>query len=73
MERMKKLDSLAQSDKIYRLWEKCYLESAASFAEFADSQPEEVKNLLWTYAEAGRLMQQRKCILACEHMEFAEK
>ena len=73
MENTKKLDEIAQSDEIYLLWERCYQESARAFAEFADSQPEAVKNILWTYAESGRLMYQRKVNLACEHMAFKKR
>lgn len=73
MEHIEKLNKLAQSDETYCLWENCYRESAEAFEKFANAQPEEVKNLLWSYAEAGRLMYQRKVILACEHMEFPKK
>ena len=64
------LEQLAAQDNIYCLWKKSYQESAEAFAEFADRQPEEIRNILWTYAESGRLMQQRKVNLACEYMEF---
>ncbi len=70
MNSLEKLHELARSDEIYRLWEQCYMDSADAFAEFADRQSEDVKNLLWMYAESGRLMYQRKVNLACEHMEF---
>ena len=70
MERLQKLDAIAQTDKIYCLWEKCYQESAAAFAEYANNQPEDIRNMLWTYAESGRLMYQRKAALACTYMEF---
>ena len=40
------------------------------FYGFSNAQPEDVKNFLWGYADAGRMMQQRKVNLACEYMEF---
>lgn len=73
MDQLQKLDAIAKTDKIYCLWEKCYQESADAFAAFADSQPEEIRNILWTYAEAGRLMYQRKAVLACEYIKDNEE
>lgn len=65
-----KLEQLACQDDIYTVWQKSFELYAQSFAEFADRQPEEIRNILWGYAEAGRMMQQRKVNLACAHMEF---
>lgn len=73
LEKYRKLTAIAEADNVYQLWERCYRESVEAFTRYADSQPEEIKNLLWTYAESGRLMQQRKVNLACEHMEFLKK
>lgn len=69
-EKEKKLNALAAEDTAYRLWRMSYEACASRFAAFANDQPEEIRNFLWGYAESGRLMQQRKVNLACEHMEF---
>lgn len=67
------MEFLAQEDKTYILWKKSYESSAEKFEAFANAQPEKISNFLWCYAEAGRLMQQRKVNLACEYMSFMEK
>lgn len=66
----RKLESIASEDTVYSLWRKNYEEYAPQFAAFANAQPEDIRNVLWGYAESGRLMQQRKVNLACEHMDF---
>ena len=66
------LCELAEQDEIYNLWKTCYQDSAEAFALFANSQPDAIKNTLWAYAESGRLMYQRICTLACQHMHFTE-
>ena len=73
LEKERQLEHLAQNDKTYLIWKCCYEEYAAKFEAFAKEQPEEIANVLWGYAESGRLMQQRKVNLACENMEFAKK
>ncbi len=37
---------------------------------FADTQPEEVRSILYGYADCGRMAQQRLVNLACENMIF---
>ena len=68
-----RLEQIAQADDIFRLWSRSQEEYAAAFAAFADGQPDEVQNLLWGYAEAGRLKYQRMVNLACMHMVFPEE
>ena len=64
------LTQLALQDEIYCVWEHSFLDSQEAFAAFAASQPEEVRNMLYAYADGGRMMLQRKLNLACEHMVF---
>ena len=71
-EKERKLEGLAQKDKIYLMWKNCYEESAEKFHAFANGQPEDIRNFLYEFAESGRLMQQRKVNLACEHMVFID-
>ena len=72
-ERQKKLDQLAQKDESFCLWKKCYLQCAKEFETFANSQPEYIRNILWGYAESGRIMYQRMVNLACEKMVFPDE
>ena len=68
-----RLEEIAEADDVYLLWRRGYLKSAEGFAAFADSQPDEIRDLLWAYAESGRLMWQRMVNLACLHMRFPEE
>lgn len=70
--RLRRLRELAEQDEIYQIWKHGYDDCAKAFREFADSQPEEISNFLWGYAECGRIMQQRIVNLACDHMVFPE-
>ena len=72
-ERQKKLDQLAQKDESFCLWKKCYLQCEKEFEIFANSQPEYIRNILWGYAESGRIMNQRMVNLACEKMIFPDE
>lgn len=68
----KKLKMIAQEDPIFLLWENAWTACSQAFADFANAQPDEIKNVLWGYADAGRMMQQRKVNLACTYMRFTE-
>lgn len=70
MEKERQLEALAQQDEIYNLWKEAWEFCGPAFMAFANAQPEDVKNFLWGYADAGPMMQQRKVNLACEYMEF---
>ena len=72
-ERQKKLEQLAQADVSFCLWKNSYLQYAKEFEIFANSQPEYIRNILWGYAERGRIMYQRMVNLACEKMIFPEE
>ena len=65
-----KLDALAKQDEIYLMWKHSFADCADAFREYADTQPEDIRNMLWGYAECGRLMQQRLVNLACKYMDF---
>lgn len=67
------LNTIAGRDSIYLVWKEAYEASAAEFEAYATQQPDDVRQLLWAYAESGRLMNQRLVNLACEHMRFPQK
>ena len=71
-EKEEKLERLALEDEIYRVWRRSFEDCIRPFTEYANSQPQEIQNILWGYAEAGRMMLQRKVNLACAYMEFQE-
>jgi len=71
--RLCKLEYLAENDSIYQVWYRSYLDSKDSFSAFANSQPDEIRNMLYAYAEGGRMAMQRKVNLACLHMQFPEE
>lgn len=73
LQRHARLNGLAAEDEAYRYWKRCYEEAAVSFEAYAAAQPETIRRLLWTYADAGRLMMQQKVNIACEHMQFPEE
>lgn len=72
-EKQLRLQKKARQDGIYRLWQDVFLSSQEDFREIADHQPDEVRKILWQYAESGRLMQQRLVNLACMYMDFSEE
>ena len=65
------LEKLAEEDSIYQTWHHAYLDAKRAFTVFANSQPEEVRSIL--YADCGRMALQRKLNLACQHMRFPEE
>ena len=72
-QRQSELLEIAQEDLIYQTWQKSYEDCRESFANFADTQPEEIRNMLYGYADCGRMAQQRLVNLACEHMVFPKE
>ena len=52
--RLCKLEYLAENDSIYQVWYRSYLDSRDSFSAFANSQPDEIRNMLYAYAEGGQ-------------------
>lgn len=72
-ERQARLSDLARRDEAYALWAKCYQNCSPQFEAYANAQPEDVRNILWGYAESGRLMNQRIVNLACEYLVFPDE
>ena len=71
-EKQEKLYKMAEQDSIYQVWKNGYESNIALFKQFADTQPEEVQNVLFGYADGGRIMMQRMINIACDEMEFVE-
>ena len=72
-ERQKKLYKLAEEDKIYMVWKNSFELFYADFQTYAKSQPDEIRNVLFGYADVGRMMMQKMVNIACEKMEFIDK
>lgn len=68
-----RLQALAETDAIYHGWAKSYEDCRDAFAQIAASHPEEIRNMLYGYADCGRLAQQRLVNLACGHMVFPDR
>ena len=73
IQRQNKLLELAQQDEIYLTWEKSFENCREAFIQFAANQPEEIRNMLFGYADCGRMSQQRLVNLACEYMIFPDE
>ena len=71
-ERFEILQQIAKQDDIVILRQKTRETLAPQFEAFANTQPQEIRNILWGYAESGRLVYQRMVNLACLHMDFAK-
>lgn len=72
-ERQNRILEIAETDMIYQVWARSYADNREAFAQFAAQQPEDIRNMLYGYADCGRMMQQRLVNLACEHMRFPEE
>ena len=64
---------IAQKDVIYLTWEKSFEDCREAFEKFAADQPADIRNMLYGYADCGRMAQQRLVNLACEYMTFHDK
>lgn len=73
LQRLETLDRLAEADEIFQVWKKSRDSFADDSRAYADSQPMEIRNMLWGYEAAGEMMLQRKLLLACENMCFAAR
>lgn len=73
MQRQKKLYQLAEADTIYQTWARSFEDCQTAFTQFANSQPENIRNMLYGYADCGRMAQQCLVNLACENMIFPEE
>ena len=71
--RREKLYDLADKDMVYQVWANSFADCRDAFAAFASAQTEDVRNMLYGYADCGRMMQQRLVNLACEHMRFPDE
>lgn len=70
-EKQARIQTIAQSDFSYNAWRRIFEESEQEFQVFADSQPEAIRSILYSFAQSGRMMNQRLLNIACEHMEFS--
>ena len=68
-----KLLELARQDDIYCTWEKSFEDCTEAFLRFAADQPKDIQNILYGYADCGRMAQQRLVNLACKNMVFPDE
>lgn len=73
IQRLRRLHALAQEDATYQMWKRGYEECEGDFETFANGQPERIRNVLYGYADHGRIMMQRLVNLACKHMKFPDE
>ncbi|MBE6976409.1 MAG: hypothetical protein E7439_04345 [Ruminococcaceae bacterium] len=73
MERLAKLYEIAEKDPIYLMWKHDFEANREDFCKFANGRKNSIRNFLYAYADAGRMMLQRLSLLACMHMEFPEE
>lgn len=71
--RQLKLFEIAENNSIYQVWARSFEDCREAFTQFADSQQEEIRNMLYGYADCGRMAQQKLVNLACEYMQFPEE
>ena len=71
--RQDRLLEFAQADMIYLTWAHSYEDCHDAFVRFASAQPEDIRNMLYGYADCGRMAQQRLVNLACETMRFPDE
>ena len=67
------LMEIARKDLIYLTWQRSFEDCREAFVKFAADQPADIRNMLYGYADCGRMAQQRLVNLACEHMTFHDK
>lgn len=72
-ERTKHLWALAEKDEIYLFWKNCFETSETPFKEFADNCPPEIQEILYGYADCGKMMCQRVVNIACKYMDFMDQ
>ena len=73
LDKLDRLYQLAENDDIYQTWKHGFEELSVPFKLFAESQPIEIRRLLYGYTDAGRMMAQRVSNIACQYMEFIEQ
>ena len=72
-QRQNALMEIARKDLIYLTWQRSFEDFREAFEKFAADQPADIRNMLYGYADCGRMAQQRLVNLACEHMTFHDK
>lgn len=71
-EKIKRLQQLAEQDEIYLTWKNSYTEATEKFTKIARWCPKNIRSILYSYADFGRVMNQRLVNLACKHMDFPD-
>ena len=69
---LRRLNEISRRDSVYNGWKQSRDSSAAAFEAFANSQPEDIRNMLWSYADGTQMMLQRKVYIACKCMNFKD-
>ena len=52
-QRQHKIYKIAETDLSYQVWSKTFEECRDAFTQFADSQPQEIRSILYGYADSG--------------------
>ena len=73
IEKMEKLEQIAQADEICRLWQESSSRLKAQFDACTGCQPTQSYQLLHSLLEAEQMLACRKLLLACIHMDFKEE
>ena len=72
-ERQNQIYALAENDLPYQVWRDSYEHFRDAFTQYANRQPAKIRNLLYGYAEGGRMMNQRLVNLCCQNMVFPDE
>ena len=71
--RQQRIYEIAKKDLAYQVWRDSFEQFHDAFAQFAGEQPDDIRNILYGYAEAGRMMNQRMVNLCCQNMVFPDE
>lgn len=71
-EKYQRLYAIAEEDAIYLTWKNSVEYFENDFKKYVQGQPIEIQNILWGYAEAGRMMMQHLVTIALGTMEFTD-
>ena len=69
-EKQAHIQNIAEDDFSYNAWYRIFIESEKAFTDYANRQSEDIRTILWSYTQSGRMMNQRLLNIACEHMMF---
>ena len=64
---------LAEQDDIYMFWKTTLEMCEKPFKEYVETCPEEIRGILYGYADSGRMMCQRVVNLAFEYLGSSEE